>query len=93
MVHPFSHPLFRSLIHSVGLQPLMTLLFGKLVQAFVSFSEVERVYFENNDDTATLQELNLAGSQLRKDAASNALYLVYLGIPSLFLSVCLLMLF
>lgn len=60
MVHPFSHPFFCPLIQFVGLQPLMALLFRKLIRAFVTLGGVERAYLQNADDTTTLQELNLA---------------------------------
>lgn len=58
-------------------QPLMTLLFGRLVQSFVSFGTA--VQTVNPNDPTAEAALQAAKNQFKHDAALDASYLVYIG--------------
>ena len=53
----------------------MSLLFGNLTQAFVTFGTTQNNYYQNINDTAAYQELQTAAAQFRHDASLDALYL------------------
>ncbi|EKM58407.1 uncharacterized protein PHACADRAFT_252704 [Phanerochaete carnosa HHB-10118-sp] len=61
--------------------PLMTLLFGRLIQSFVSFGSA--LQDTNPADPAAEAALQAAKNQFKHEAAQNASYLVYIGIGSL----------
>ena len=63
-------------------QPLMTLIFGRLTQSFVSFGAAIHQQLVN-PSIAGEQFLQHAASEFRKDASNNALYLVFIGMPFL----------
>lgn len=64
----------------------MALIFGRFIRTFVAFSSTVFVYdgAQQSGNTTAIssaqQALDLAASQFRKDAASNASYLTYIGI-------------
>jgi ATP-binding cassette, subfamily B (MDR/TAP), member 1 len=60
-------------------QPLQTLLFGNLVQLFVSFSSAETAYFQDSKNATIVQEFNTAAANLRSAASLQASYIVYIG--------------
>jgi hypothetical protein len=60
-------------------QPLQTLLFGNLVQIFVSFNSAETAYLQNSKNATIVQEFNTAGANLRSVASLQASYMVYIG--------------
>lgn len=55
----------------------MTLLFGRLVQAFVNFGTASQTL--NPNDPASEAVLAAAANAFKHDAAQNASYLVYIG--------------
>ncbi|KAJ8520713.1 hypothetical protein ONZ45_g2501 [Pleurotus djamor] len=57
--------------------PLMTLLFGNLVEAFVAFTMATQGAL---DGTTSQQDVESAAATLRTTAANNASYLVYIGL-------------
>ncbi|KAL4267597.1 GTPase-activating protein [Pleurotus pulmonarius] len=59
-------------------QPLMSLLFGNLVQAFVVFTEA--VMGAQAGDEEARRAIPQAASDFRRSAANNASYLVYIGL-------------
>jgi ATP-binding cassette subfamily B (MDR/TAP) protein 1 len=65
-------------------QPLMTLIFGKLTNSFVSFASGLSKLDPNNP--ASIQALRVAQDDLRHESALDALYLTVIGI-GMFLSV------
>jgi len=64
----------------------MALIFGRFIRTFVAFSSAVFVYdgAQQSGNTTVIssaqQVLDAAASQFRKDAASNASYLTYIGI-------------
>ncbi|KAI6167605.1 P-loop containing nucleoside triphosphate hydrolase protein [Pisolithus thermaeus] len=84
--------LFLNVIGVVGAiaagacQPLMTLIFGRLAQDFVTFTTALEVYqsVELSGNTTTIssaaQDFDSAASALRGGAAQNASYLAYIGV-------------
>ena len=60
----------------------MTLLFGRLVQSFVTFSTATQTLDPN--DTASEAALATAARDFKHQAALNASYLVYIGLLSLY---------
>ncbi|KAG6377083.1 P-loop containing nucleoside triphosphate hydrolase protein [Boletus reticuloceps] len=64
-------------------QPLMSLIFGRLTQDFVSFGTAEAAYYQQTNNATALQELQVAAAQFRSTAALDASYLVYIGIGTL----------
>ncbi|KIM55448.1 hypothetical protein SCLCIDRAFT_30386 [Scleroderma citrinum Foug A] len=77
--------LFCAMIAGAAL-PLMALIFGRFIRTFVAFSSTVFVYdgAQQSGNTTAIssaqQALDLAASQFRKDAASNASYLTYIGV-------------
>ncbi|KAI5988986.1 ABC transporter transmembrane region-domain-containing protein [Pisolithus albus] len=67
-------------------QPLMTLVFGRLVQDFVSFATALDVYQSAESSgnataiSSALQNFDSAASEFRKGAAQDASYLTYIGV-------------
>lgn len=57
----------------------MTLFFGNLTQHFVSFGSAEAEYLQDINNVTSLQELQVAAANFRSAAASDSLYLVYIG--------------
>ncbi|KAF8133779.1 ste6-like protein [Boletus edulis] len=64
-------------------QPLMSLIFGRLTQDFVSFGTAEAAYYQQINNATALQELEAAAAQFRSTAALDASYLVYIGLGTL----------
>ncbi|KIP08244.1 hypothetical protein PHLGIDRAFT_127165 [Phlebiopsis gigantea 11061_1 CR5-6] len=60
--------------------PLMTLLFGRLIQSFVTFGTASQQADPN--DPSSEAALTAAANKFKHDAALNASYLVYIGIGS-----------
>lgn len=76
-VRPFTvRPPIHSLLPN---QPLMSLIFGNLVETFVTFGSAENTYFQDTSNATAIQELNAAAAQFRHDAGQDALYLVCIG--------------
>ncbi|KIK26702.1 hypothetical protein PISMIDRAFT_8742, partial [Pisolithus microcarpus 441] len=67
-------------------QPLMTLVFGRLVQDFVSFATALDLYQSAESSgnataiSSTLQNFDAAASEFRTGAAQDASYLTYIGV-------------
>lgn len=61
----------------------MTLIFGKLTATFVQFGAVGIALASNPNDPAALAQLVVAQSNLKSQAASNALWLTLIGIGML----------
>ncbi|KAF9557590.1 P-loop containing nucleoside triphosphate hydrolase protein [Agrocybe pediades] len=59
-------------------QPLMTLLFGRLTQDFINFTQVIRL--ANAGSTEAQESIPAAAHAFRVAAAKNASYLVYIGV-------------
>ena len=55
----------------------MTLLFGRLIQSFVTFGTAAQQ--ANPNDPSSEAALKAAGDKFKHDAALNASYLVYIG--------------
>lgn len=72
----------------------MTLVFGRLTQDFVTFSNVALVYYgaqQSGNATAisvAQEDLNSAAIQFRRGAALDASYLSYIGISFVSYKVC-----
>ncbi|KAF9242531.1 P-loop containing nucleoside triphosphate hydrolase protein [Melanogaster broomeanus] len=86
---------FEIIIDAIGLvaaaaagaaEPLMSLLFGNLTEDFVVFGSAQLTYYEDLQSgnataiAAAQQALDAATAEFRRDAATNALYLVYMGV-------------
>ncbi|KAI9573606.1 ste6-like protein [Boletus coccyginus] len=69
-------------------QPLMSLLFGRLTQQFVSFGSAEVAYYTDPNNATATQQLQAAAADFRSAAAVNASYLAYIGIGSLVCVFC-----
>ncbi|KAI6043447.1 P-loop containing nucleoside triphosphate hydrolase protein [Pisolithus marmoratus] len=67
-------------------QPLMTLVFGRLIQDFVTFATTLELYqaAESSGNTTAIssakQNFDSAASEFRRGAAQDASYLVYIGV-------------
>ena len=55
----------------------MTLLFGNLINEFVKFQAI--INDINNGDSNAIERLPAVAASFRSQAASNALYLVFIG--------------
>ncbi|KAH8078415.1 P-loop containing nucleoside triphosphate hydrolase protein [Cristinia sonorae] len=60
-------------------QPLMSLIFGRLVQDFIRFQQNATAVLQNNTPEAEAS-LALAAAQFRHTAAQDAMYLTFIGI-------------
>ena len=65
-------------ILTLNLQPLMSVLFGNLVEDFVTFTTV--LLRAQQGDEAAKQQLPTAAANFRRVAALDASYFVYLGL-------------
>ncbi|KIK26704.1 hypothetical protein PISMIDRAFT_244660 [Pisolithus microcarpus 441] len=67
-------------------QPLMTLIFGRLIQDFVTFTTASEIYQSAESSgnataiSSALQNFDSAASEFRSGAAQDASYLTYIGI-------------
>ncbi|KII86803.1 hypothetical protein PLICRDRAFT_43464 [Plicaturopsis crispa FD-325 SS-3] len=69
--------LFASILAGAA-QPMMSLLFGNLTQAFVNFGDV--VQDVNNGKPGAAEQVPVVAANFRKTAAHDASYLVYIGV-------------
>ncbi|KAI6166710.1 ste6-like protein [Pisolithus thermaeus] len=66
-------------------QPLMTLIFGRLIQGFVTFTTASEIYQSAESSgnataiSSALQNFDSAASEFRRAAAQDASYLTYIG--------------
>ncbi|KAI9457410.1 ste6-like protein [Boletus coccyginus] len=63
-------------------EPLMSLIFGKLTQEFVSFGS-QAGYLQDVNNATALQELQAEAAHFRSATALDSLYVVYIGIGAL----------
>ena|ERR1700731_649518 len=70
-------PSFRRLVECSSLQPLIALLFGNLVQAFITFASI--LARAQLGDQSAIRDLPNTAAEFRRLSSKNAAYLAYIG--------------
>lgn len=61
-------------------QPLLSLIFGRMVSTMITFFQVSKLYKANTSDPELTQVFNSAADNLNDDVSMNCIYLVVIGV-------------